>query len=94
MSFWLDDLAVLFRDFGTTVQAGAGTFSAIYDAEFVGVGAESPVESIGPALTCRSSDVAALAHGATLTVGGASFVVRGIEPDGTGITVLRLERAA
>lgn len=44
-------------------------------------------------LTCRDSDLPADAdEGDTLSVRGLDFTVRTIEPDGTGMTVLRLER--
>ena len=55
---------------------------------YVGVG-EIPVDSTGPALTCATVD--APAAGATLTIEGSQYAVRSIQPDGTGITLLRLE---
>lgn len=93
MSFWTDDLPMMFADFGQTVTLrNGGKFTALYEAPFLGVG-DVPVESQGPSLTCQATDVADLAHGDSLTIGGQGYVVRGIEPDGVGVTVLRLERA-
>ena len=92
MSFWTEDLSVLMTDFGTTVTAGDRcTFTAIFDSEYVGVG-DVEIESSGPALTCRTSDVADRAHGDVLTIDSVGYVIRGIQPDGTGVTLLRLER--
>jgi hypothetical protein len=48
------------------------------------------VSSSGPAATCLSDDVAAAQVGSVLTVKGADYRVAAIEPDGTGVTVLRL----
>jgi hypothetical protein len=93
LSFWTDDLPVMFQDFGTTVTTSSSAkFTAIFDAEYVGVGELAEVESSGPVLTCQSTDVADLGHGETLTVDGVGYVIRAIQPDGTGVTLLRLER--
>lgn len=47
--------------------------------------------STGPAATCQSADVATAEQDVSvLTVGGVDYIVKAIEPDGTGITVLRL----
>ena len=50
--------------------------------------------STGPAATCKSADVETAEQDVSvLTVGGVDYLVKGIEPDGTGITVLRLSEA-
>jgi hypothetical protein len=80
-------------DFGITVtRPNRSTFTAIFDNEYVAVG-DVPVESAAPSLTCRSTDVATVAAGDELAIDGTDYVVRSIQPDGAGITVLRLERA-
>lgn len=45
-----------------------------------------------PQLTCRSSDAAAVTVGHIAVVRGSNYVVRNLIPDGTGISVLVLER--
>lgn len=50
------------------------------------------VASASPAATCKSTDVAGAAQGSALTVDGTAYVVQSVEPDGAGITVLRLSR--
>lgn len=50
------------------------------------------VEGSTPVFTCAAIDVGTVAHGASLTVSGRDYKVVGVEPDGTGIVVLRLER--
>ena len=46
-----------------------------------------------PQITCASADVAGVAEGATVTIGGTGYTVAETHPDGTGITVLKLETA-
>lgn len=43
-------------------------------------------------LTCRASDVVGVAVGAAATVRGLAYTVREIQPDGTGVVGLMLER--
>jgi len=75
---------------GQTVTVNGNPISAIFDAEYI-----SPlnVASTNPVLTCRSIDVASVVRGNASVVGAVNYTVRGIEPDGTGITLLILERA-
>lgn len=92
------DLTAFFADFGVaatyTPASGAGTeITVLFDNEYVPMnlgGVE--VESLGPAATCKTSDVSGAAHGDTLTISGVVYNITGIHPDGTGITVLLLSR--
>ena len=89
-----DDRAALLADFGVTVTPAVGSsFVAIQDAEFLAVDPNSAVayEGSNPVLLCRTADVSALVHGSVLSISGASYKVQGIEPDGTGLTLLQLE---
>ena len=78
-----------FADFGVDVTlAGAsvrGIFDDAYGESFGGLVAGS-----GPMLRLPSS--VAVTSGATLVHGSTTYSVVGIEPDGTGMTVLRLEK--
>lgn len=84
-------------DFGTTVtKADSSTFSAIWDYRFVLVqpnGLTVGTESREPRVSARTSDVAGLTIGDSLTISGNAYVIRGVEPDGTGMTQLILERS-
>lgn len=101
MSFQADmaaDLATFLADFGVsatyTHAGGAGaTISVLFDNAYIQAnlgGVE--VESLGPAATCKSSDVSNAVHGDTLTISGTTYNIIGIHPDGSGITVLILSR--
>lgn len=86
-----EDLTPFFNvaEFAETVtRANATTFPAIFDARYA-----DPLGVAGaePAITTR--EAVALVRGETLTIRGANYVVRTIEPDGTGVVVARLSRA-
>lgn len=74
---------------GLCVSTDAGTLWAIFDAQYVD---PLEVEETGPALTARSSDVERLRlrKGAAVRVEADEYRVRAFEPDGTGMTIVRL----
>ena len=93
MSFWQDDIPALLTDFGVVATLASGrSVSGIFDSDYIGVG-DIAVESSGPAFTLSSADATAheIAIGTAIQVGSADYVVRSVQPDGTGITLLRLE---
>lgn len=49
------------------------------------------VEGAAPVAWVESALIPAVKQGDTLAVEGEVYVVRGVEPDGVGITLLRLE---
>jgi len=68
----------------------------IFDNEY------STAEGIGepgmgvpsPQVLCKTADVPSASHGDTLLVGGITYYVQEVRPDGTGITTLILSRDA
>ena len=86
------DRSALLNDYGTTVtKADTSTFTGIFDNDFLAVDLdESEVESTEPTLLARTADVSSLAHGDSLTISAVSYTVRGIQPDGTGMTQIML----
>lgn len=75
-----------------THSAGApATISVLFNNPFTGIDAlEATMESTGPRALARSSDVADVIHGDTLEVNGTTYYIRGIHPDGSGMTELML----
>jgi len=51
---------------------------------------EYDMETREPRFTCKESDVRGLARGDTVDVHGKTFDVLAVEPDGTGIAIVRL----
>lgn len=46
-----------------------------------------------PTATCASTSASSSSRGKTLVVDSVSYTVREVKPDGTGMTVLELEKA-
>ncbi len=80
-------------DFAVSVTQDAKTFSAIYDAPDAD---EFNAEGTRPQILAKDTDLAAApatVHGVTLAVAGAgSFKVQELQPDGTGMTTVFLEK--
>jgi hypothetical protein len=69
--------------------------NGIFDAEhqLLGLSNDVDVSSVQPKLLVRASDLPAGAgDGDTVTIGAVPYSVRHSEPDGTGMTTLRLEK--
>jgi hypothetical protein len=85
-----EDIGLALGAFAVSAVIGTTTASVIHDeayAEF------SDIEGTAPAAICKTSDLpVGLAKGDSLVIGAVSYEVCGIEPDYTGVTVLRLEK--
>jgi hypothetical protein len=68
---------------GTTVRA---IFENAYVEAFDAAGTR-------PQLLCRSSDVTGITVGHAAVVRLSNYVVRNLSPDGTGMTIIDLERS-
>ena len=96
------DRAIFFGvdDFGITATYTRGatpsTVIGIFDMAYVTVDvAEVGYASAEPEFLMQSSQVPSGAvPGDTLTVNSTAYIVRNIEPDGTGVTRLRLQAPA
>ncbi len=86
-----EDRAAMLADFGLTVTASFGTFTAIFDHDYVET---QGVNGTAPLLVCRTEDITSLAVGDALTVDGGSYQAAIIEADGTGMSQVILERVA
>jgi hypothetical protein len=73
-----------------TVGAGPATVSGIFERQTLIL---NGVEGTHPTFTLLTSEVtaSAIAYGTQLTISESVFTVRGLEPDGAGITALILE---
>lgn len=60
-----------------------------FDNEFVSVGM---VESQAPVFQCRESDIGSVSHGMTVVSDSVNYKIRGLQPDGTGMIKLILEK--
>lgn len=81
--------AEFFTDFAVPATVRGRTVPVIFDEQYIDAGG---VESSQPAATCESASVADVEQDDELQVDGRAFRVVGVQPDGTGVTVLRLQR--
>jgi hypothetical protein len=86
-----EDLDVFLNtdDFAITATVNGSSVNGIFGDEFVLV---DFVESKKPVFSCKLSDVSSVAHGDTAVTSSDTYKVRGIQPDGTGMVKLILER--
>lgn len=84
-----EDFSEFIDDFKDVVTKGdASTFNAIFDEPFYDA---MQVEASVPSLLAATADVAGIEQGNPLVVNEVTYYVRGIEPEGTGMTRLVLE---
>lgn len=75
-------------DFAVTATVDGSSVNGIFGNAFVLV---DFIESDKPVFDCASADIVGVVHGDTVTIGSDTYKVRGIQPDGTGMTRLILE---
>ena len=97
----LDDLAVFISvdDFGvaatyTPTGGSASTVNGIFDNDIIEVdaGGNVPMAVRQPRFLCRTNDVSDAAEGDALVVNATNYTIRVVDHDGTGMTVLALEK--
>lgn len=87
-----EDLAPFFDTvggFAQTATVGGSSFPVIFDKAYVSA-LGGMVESTGPACVAKTADVASVVQGTSITIAAVVYAVTGVEPDGTGTTVLHL----
>lgn len=93
----------MIADFGVSVTWSPGDtypyrndstadIKGVFDNEFFElVGQDTRARSSQPMIVCKTSDVSAAAHNSMIEIATDKYKVVGVEPDGTGITLLLLE---
>jgi hypothetical protein len=90
-----EDLTQFFDtdDFGVAATIGATTVNGIFENQFLGVPGEAAVAASTPTFTCQTSALPAITRGSTqATISAVTYTIVGVHPDGTGVTLLVLER--
>lgn len=86
-----ETMADFMPDFGVTATVGAVSgVSGIFDNAYA---AELGVSGSSPSLLIVSSAAPSVAHGTAVSMGGVSYTVTEVMPDGTGMTRLMLQEA-
>lgn len=86
-----EDVSVFFStaEFADGVTYNGAAVTGIFDnAYFESEG----IQGSQPVFTCPTAFVPNALHGDEMVRSGVTYRVVGVEPDGTGITLLRLER--
>jgi len=85
------DLDAFQADFAVTAMFGATPIRGHFDN---GYASSFDVAGSGPTFLCKSSDASGFNPGtSTLVIGSSSYLVIGVEADGHGLTLLRLQEA-
>ena len=82
--------------FYTRLGYPSAQIPVIFDSEY-SVAQEIGETGIGvssPQVLCKTADVENASRGDTLLVGGTTYYIQEVQPDGTGITTLILSRDA
>ena len=89
----LTDLDTFFSDFGVDAVWNNTTFKVIFHNAYEAVTLFGlDIESKNPYVEIKDSNVPGIAQGDAFTVNGTPYKVIGIQPDGTGITILTLSK--
>lgn len=86
------DIPLMLPDFGVDAQTPNGVLRGVFDNGY-GQALNNLVDGSVPTFHCASADLPPLrlALNDIINITAASYRVVGIEPDGTGLSVLRLE---
>lgn len=87
-----EDVSAYFNtdEFAVDATVGGVALRGIFDSAY----AEAlSMEGSGPVLRFATADKSNAAQGDAVVIGAASYTVAAVEPDGTGITLLRLQEA-
>ncbi len=84
------DPAAYFTDFAIDITVNGLPARGIFDNGFAS-GFGGMVDGTSPVLHMLSA--VPVARGDTVIISAASYTVTGVEPDGTGVTQLRLDKA-
>ena len=87
-----EDLTAFFRteDFAVSATYAGSTIKVIFEAPYY-ESISGVVEGTQPTALCRTADVSGARHGDNFAVGSTTYKIVGVEPDGSGVTRLRLQ---
>jgi hypothetical protein len=85
------DIFLNSNEFAVDVTYQSATIKGVFDAPFESaVEGEMGIESTLPQVLVKTSDVASAVHGQTMTINSVVYQIIGIQPDGTGMTLILL----
>ncbi len=84
--------AVVNRLSNAMVTIGVASVPVVFDRLYVDA-LDGDVAGYLPVITGNDADLAGVVYGTSITVRGDAYTVTALEPDGTGMTRLRLRKA-
>ena len=91
------DLAAILSvdEFAVSSTFNGAAVSGVFDNETIPVetGGYVSVHQEQPRFTCRTSDIVGIAEGQAVVISGVTYVVKAWVHDGTGVTVVQLEKS-
>ncbi|HSW65202.1 MAG TPA: hypothetical protein VLH56_18120, partial [Dissulfurispiraceae bacterium] len=91
--FFEQDNGALFADFAVAASYNGAAIAVIFSEGYKAINAVTGgVESTEPQAICKSADAEAMSHGEQIVINDMAYYITGIEPDGTGITVIVLSK--
>lgn len=90
MSF-VENRTPFFRDFGVNALVAGTSVRGIFDNGY-GAAFDGFVGSQQPTFMCDADAVDAATQGGSLVLGDVAYEITNIEPDGVGMTTLRLRK--
>jgi hypothetical protein len=85
-----ENLGAFFLDFAEDITLAGTEGVGIFDASYISQ--LDAIASVSPAVTIWQADFPTSLVGAAGVVRGVNYLIVGVEPDGTGIAVVRLEK--
>lgn len=90
---------IFLNDFGVCAELRKSgrmrkTIKGIFDEAYteVDVGGTIGFQTVSPRIVCKTSDLVGAADADSVKVNGETYFIRVIQPDGTGMTEIQLEK--
>ena len=87
------DRLELLKALGEEIQFDGQSIWGVFEMSYFDIDLDSPVEGSTETVTVRTIDIPSRTRGSSVVRGNTSYTVVGSEPDGDGITTLRLDLA-
>ncbi len=91
----INDLDVFFNEdeHAVDITYNSTTIQGVFDNEFIAAADDSiGVETTSPRVQVKTSDVLTAVHDDIMTINSIAYKISGIQPDGTGTTLILLSQ--
>ena len=92
-SFVLDDIADMIEALGRSATFRGNSINLLFLNEFdAAIVFDQEIEMQAPECLAETADVPDISHGETITIAAVTYYVIGVEPEGTGVTRIKLSK--